>query len=244
MLSAPARQASSLAETEHRPWSLPSSSWVMGQTWDDLLFAHWRVDADVVRPHVPDGLSIDERDGSAWVGVTPFVVTGLRARGLFPLPYVSSFRELNVRTYVTFEDKPGIWFFSLDASSEVAVRAARRTAAVRVRAQRGEGVQRVVSRSRRATVGGSRVPRALPDGAVLLLCRARRPAVPCGHPPPAVAARAGGGIDRPEHDATGRDHARGRAGAALLATTGRRHLAARRGGTARLSRLRRGVLFH
>jgi uncharacterized protein YqjF (DUF2071 family) len=126
MLSAPARQASSLAETEHRPWSLPSSSWVMGQTWDDLLFAHWRVDADVVRPHVPDGLSIDERDGSAWVGVTPFVVTGLRARGLFPLPYVSSFRELNVRTYVTFEDKPGIWFFSLDASSEVAVRAARR----------------------------------------------------------------------------------------------------------------------
>jgi uncharacterized protein len=98
----------------------------MAQTWDDLLFAHWRVDAAMLRLHVPERLSIDERDGSAWVGVTPFVVTGLRARGLFPLPYVSSFRELNVRTYVTFEDRPGIWFFSLDASSELAVRAARR----------------------------------------------------------------------------------------------------------------------
>jgi uncharacterized protein YqjF (DUF2071 family) len=98
----------------------------MGQTWDDLLFAHWRVDADVLRPHVPERLSIDEHDGSAWVGVTPFVVSGLRARGTLPLPYVSSFRELNVRTYVTLDDKPGIWFFSLDASSRFAVEAARR----------------------------------------------------------------------------------------------------------------------
>ena len=98
----------------------------MGQTWDELLFAHWPVDADRLRPHVPAGLSIDEREGSAWVGVTPFAVTSLRARGLFPLPYLSSFRELNVRTYVTLDDKPGIWFFSLDASSELAARAARR----------------------------------------------------------------------------------------------------------------------
>jgi uncharacterized protein YqjF (DUF2071 family) len=57
--------------------------------------------------------------------VTPFVITGLRARGLLPLPFASSFRELNVRTYVTRDDKPGIWFFSLDASSRVAVEAAR-----------------------------------------------------------------------------------------------------------------------
>ena len=98
----------------------------MGQTWDDLLFAHWRVSADAVREHVPGGLSVDEHDGSAWIGVTPFVVTGLRARGMVPLPLVSSFLELNVRTYVTRDEKPGIWFFSLDASSQVAVVAARR----------------------------------------------------------------------------------------------------------------------
>jgi uncharacterized protein YqjF (DUF2071 family) len=126
LLAAPVRQTSSLAETEHRPWPLPDTPWVMGQTWDDLLFAHWRVPTDAVREHVPAGLEVDEYDGSAWLGVTPFVVTGLRARGLLPLPLVSSFLELNVRTYVTRDGKPGIWFFSLDASSQVAVAAARR----------------------------------------------------------------------------------------------------------------------
>ena len=98
----------------------------MGQTWDDLLFVHYRVPVEQLRPLVPDGLQVQEHSGSGWLSVTPFVVTGLRARGLLPLPLVSSFRELNVRTYVTRDDKPGIWFFSLDASSQLAVEAARR----------------------------------------------------------------------------------------------------------------------
>jgi hypothetical protein len=97
----------------------------MAQTLDDLLFAHWRVSADAVRQLLPAGLDVDEQDGSAWLGVTPFVVTGLRAHGLLPLPRASSFRELNVRTYVTRDGKPGIWFLSLDASSHLAVAAAR-----------------------------------------------------------------------------------------------------------------------
>jgi uncharacterized protein len=125
-LQAPVRQASSVEETEHRSWPLPREPWVMGQTWDDLLFANWRVDADLVRSLVPGGLDVDEHDGSAWLGVTPFELTGLRARGLYALPFLSSFYELNVRTYVTRDDKPGIWFFSLDASSRIAVEAARR----------------------------------------------------------------------------------------------------------------------
>ena len=99
----------------------------MGQTWEDLLFAHWRVPADVLRSHVPKALALDEHDGTAWVAVTPFRVSGLRLRGTLPLPVVSNFLELNVRTYVTAQDKPGIWFFSLDASSAWAVEAARRT---------------------------------------------------------------------------------------------------------------------
>jgi uncharacterized protein len=98
----------------------------MGQTWDDLLFVHYRVPVDLLRELVPDGLDVDEHSGSGWLGVTPFTVTGLRARGLLPLPFGSSFRELNVRTYVTRDSKPGIWFFSLDASSRLAVEAARR----------------------------------------------------------------------------------------------------------------------
>jgi uncharacterized protein YqjF (DUF2071 family) len=98
----------------------------MGQTWDDLLFIHYRVPSAQLRPLVPEGLELQEHSGSVWLGVTPFVVTGLRARGLLPLPVASGFRELNVRTYVTRNDKPGIWFFSLDASSRLAVEAARR----------------------------------------------------------------------------------------------------------------------
>ncbi len=113
LLEAPRRQASSLEETDHRPWPVPGRPWVMGQTWDDLLFIH-------------GGLELQEHSGSTWLGVTPFVITGLRARGLLPLPVASSFRELNVRTYVSRDDKPGIWFFSLDASSRIAVEAARR----------------------------------------------------------------------------------------------------------------------
>ncbi len=124
-LAAPSRQSSSLEETSHRPWPLPARGWVMGQTWDTLLFAHWRVPADAVRPLIPAGLELDLHDGEAWLGVTPFVVTGLRARGLPPLPFVSSFPEVNARTYVTLDGKPGIWFFSLDAGSQPAVEAAR-----------------------------------------------------------------------------------------------------------------------
>ena len=127
MLDAAVRQHRSLEHLEHRPWPIPARGWIMGQTWEELLFAHWRVPADVLREHVPDGLEVDEFDGNAWLGVTPFRVTGLRGRGLLPLPYLSSFLELNVRTYVRAEEKPGIWFFSLDASSRVAVEAARRT---------------------------------------------------------------------------------------------------------------------
>lgn len=120
------RQASALEETEHRPWPVPERSWVMGQTWDDLLFAHYRAPVERLRALVPEGLEVQEHSGSGWLGVTPFVVTGLRARGLLPFPFASSFHELNVRTYVTRDEKPGIWFFSLDASSQLAVEAARR----------------------------------------------------------------------------------------------------------------------
>src|SRR4051794_10324633 len=98
----------------------------MGQTWDDLLFAHWRVPLDELRAHVPAELEVDTHDGGAWLGITPFRISALRARGLLPLPGASSFLELNVRTYVTAGDRPGIWFFSLDAASRLAVEAARR----------------------------------------------------------------------------------------------------------------------
>jgi uncharacterized protein len=110
----------------HRPWPKPRSPWVMAQTWRHLLFAHWRVSEDALRALVPPQLPIDTADGSAWIGVTPFGIQALRAHGTPPLPGLSSFPELNVRTYVSVDGKPGIYFFSLDAASRLAVEAARR----------------------------------------------------------------------------------------------------------------------
>lgn len=97
----------------------------MAQTWESLLFAHWRVPPALLRAQLPEGLELDTYGGDAYLAVTPFRITGLRMRGTLPLPYVSSFLELNVRTYVTAGGKPGIWFVSLDASSSLAVEAAR-----------------------------------------------------------------------------------------------------------------------
>jgi uncharacterized protein YqjF (DUF2071 family) len=126
-LDAAARQARSLEHVEHRPWPVPARGWTMGQSWEELLFAHWRVDPDAIRKRVPQQLELDLYGGSAWIGLAPFRLTALRPRGLLPLPRVSSFLELNVRTLVRAADgRPGIWFFSLDASSRLAVEAARR----------------------------------------------------------------------------------------------------------------------
>ncbi|MFB3813592.1 MAG: YqjF family protein [Terriglobales bacterium] len=115
-----------LATTEHRPWPLPHRPWVQVQAWNHLLFAHWAVDSDYLRPMLPRELPLDIYDGRAWVGVTPFVVTGLGPRGLPPIPGVSRFCELNVRTYTSgLDGKPGVYFFSLDCESLLAVIGAR-----------------------------------------------------------------------------------------------------------------------
>lgn len=97
----------------------------MEQSWRDLLFAHWPYPADDLRAVLPPQLPLDTFEGQAWIGVVPFKIENLRARGMPPLPGLSSFPELNVRTYVTIDDKPGVYFFSLDAANPVAVQAAR-----------------------------------------------------------------------------------------------------------------------
>ena len=97
----------------------------MAQRWHELLFAHWPVAADVLRPLIPQSLEVDMREGQGWLGVIPFHMTGVRLRGTPAMPFVSAFPELNVRTYVVCEGKPGVWFFSLDAGNALAVAVAR-----------------------------------------------------------------------------------------------------------------------
>ena len=97
----------------------------MRQTWNTLLFAHWPVPPAVLADRVPSELSLDTFDGDAWIAVTPFVLSDLRARATPALPSVSVFPEINVRTYVRRDGKGGVFFFSLDAGSTLAVQAAR-----------------------------------------------------------------------------------------------------------------------
>jgi uncharacterized protein YqjF (DUF2071 family) len=96
-------------------------------SWRDLLFMHWPVGAEVLRPLVPPALSLDTFDGSAWLGIVPFRMTGVRPRFVPAVRPLSDFPEINLRTYVTAGGRPGIWFFSLDAHNPVAVRLARAT---------------------------------------------------------------------------------------------------------------------
>ncbi|PLT30818.1 YqjF family protein [Peribacillus deserti] len=102
-------------QTEHRPYPLPSSPWLIKQDWNDLLFLHWPVAVETIRDKIPERLELDLFEGAAWITITPFKVTGMRFHGLPPIPLLNAYLELNVRTYVRFNGIPGIYFFSLDA---------------------------------------------------------------------------------------------------------------------------------
>jgi len=114
-----------LDQTAHRPFPVPASPWVMKQSWCDLLFAHWPVPAAQLRNCIPAGLELDTYGDDAWVGVVPFAMKAVYPRLLMPLPWISYFLELNVRTYVRRQGIPGVYFFSLDCSNPVAVKIAR-----------------------------------------------------------------------------------------------------------------------
>src|SRR5690348_14594102 len=114
-----------LRETAHRPWPLPARRWSMVQVWRDLLFAHWKVPAEIIRPLIPAPLELDTFAGEAWLTIAPFHMS-LRFRRLPILRGMTRIPELNCRTYVTAGGKPGIFFFSLDAASRFAVWGARK----------------------------------------------------------------------------------------------------------------------
>jgi uncharacterized protein len=109
----------------HRPWPLPTGPWAMTMSWCDLLFAHWPLPAEALRPLLPRGLELDLYEGCAWLSVVPFRMAHVGPRGLPDLPWISAFPELNVRTYAVAGGKPGVWFFSLDAANPAAVALAR-----------------------------------------------------------------------------------------------------------------------
>jgi uncharacterized protein len=171
-ISATRRQRASLERVAHRPFPLPRGPWVMGQSWIDLLFAHWPLPEAALRAVVPDPIPIDTYDGSAWIGITPFEIIGAHPRAVPPLPWLSRFPELNVRTYTTIGGRPGIWFFSLDAARAAAAVAARLTYRLPYRHAR-----MAITRSERRIEHRSRAV-----GARAVLRASYEPAGPVSHP--------------------------------------------------------------
>ena len=113
------------AELSPRCYPSPTSPWVMAQSWHDLLFMHWPVDPVQLAKVLPPQLPLDTFEGQAYLAVVPFRMSGVRPRLFPPVPGLSAFPELNVRTYVTIAGKPGVYFFSLDAGNAIAVAIAR-----------------------------------------------------------------------------------------------------------------------
>lgn len=116
-----APQRSHKLDSRTRPAGTP----LLHQKWLNLLFLHWPIEPELLRPLIPDPLVIETFDGRAWLGVTPFHLEDVRPSFLPAFPGLSSFHEVNVRTYVRYGQSPGVWFFSLDASKLIPVVAAR-----------------------------------------------------------------------------------------------------------------------
>ncbi|MDP4624983.1 MAG: DUF2071 domain-containing protein [Akkermansiaceae bacterium] len=107
----------------NRPPGFP----VMKQRWAGLGFFHWALDPELIATRLPSGIHLDTFEGKAYLGVVPFFMQRIRPVCLPPLPWLSWFHELNLRTYV-FDDagNPGVWFFSLDCNQPLAVEIARK----------------------------------------------------------------------------------------------------------------------
>ena len=114
-----------LRQHAHRSTPLPTGRWIMRQSWQDLLFVHWPVAVEILRPLIPAVLPLDTFEGEAWLGIVPFQMREVCLRGMPALPWISESPELNVRTYVTLQGVPGVYFFSLDAANPLFVAIAR-----------------------------------------------------------------------------------------------------------------------
>ncbi|MBM9548644.1 DUF2071 domain-containing protein [Leptospira sp. 201903074] len=104
-----------LSSTAHRPWPIPNQKWFWYQEWNDVIFLHYPIEEKIVRDLVPRSLELDSFDGSFWISVVAFSMNEIHTRHTFPLQYFSNFHEVNLRTYVKNNNKPGVFFLSIEA---------------------------------------------------------------------------------------------------------------------------------
>lgn len=104
---------------QHRPWPMPNKKWKYYQEWNNAVFLHWKVEYSLLRDAVPSSLDIDLLDGEAWVSAVAFTMESVTIRGIPPISPIANFHELNLRTYVRFRDKPGVYFLSIEAGNRL-----------------------------------------------------------------------------------------------------------------------------
>jgi len=109
-----------IAKNDHRSWPMPPKAWVWYQEWNNTVFIHFRVDKETLQAQLPDGFVLETFDGDAWVSFVPFRMQKIKPRFLPHLNFISDFNEVNIRTYVTFENKPGVYFISIEANKRLA----------------------------------------------------------------------------------------------------------------------------
>ncbi len=114
-----------LNNTEHRPWNLPQSPWKYYQEWNDVVFLHWKVNENLLRGYVPPNLEIDLFDGKPWVSIVAFTMQRVRLKYLPAFPPISNFYEINIRTYVKFKGKSGVYFLSIEGGTLLSCQIAR-----------------------------------------------------------------------------------------------------------------------
>lgn len=114
-----------LKNTEHRPWAIPKESWAYYQEWNRSIFLHWPVDYHALRKQVPEELDIDTYNGQAWISLVAFTMEKTRPKSLPALSIVSDFDEINIRTYVRFKNKPGVYFLSMEGGKKLSCKVAR-----------------------------------------------------------------------------------------------------------------------
>lgn len=110
-----------LSDTSNRQYPLPQKKWKYFQEWHNTMFFHWKVPPELLERYIPEGIELDTKDNTAWVSLVAFEVKNMRLRSLPPIPYISNFNEINLRTYVIKDGIPGIYFFSIETDKFIEV---------------------------------------------------------------------------------------------------------------------------